>query len=775
MRVDPLQTGGLPAVRVESGKTERACEPPMAAMFPLPDGLAFDERMRAMTAGRGGAGGLRPHQAFVAAYLAPETPYRGLLLFHGLGTGKTRAAIAAAEPHARSGTPVIALLPASLRRTFANEMRAAGATFPVEMVSYNGVSAAWIDRWTEGGSVNPMDGAFIIVDEVHNLTRALSGERDVGPPSSRQSLYDLVVQARNSRVVLLTGSPAVNRAHEIALAVNMARGEACEHTLRWRRKLVLREVRDIEAALRQCDSVVAASVTPTGATLRMAPLGFRVVHRGADGPQVARASGATHAVPECVAKLVPKGSKLRPMCRPPFPDSLEAFESYFIDAAGKLAAPTVLARRCRGAVSVCEAAVGPSFPTVVSETVLSPLSASQFGEYCRVRVLERRSEGRRGAATVHRQYSRSVSNFTFPSADGIRKTYRSEASDDATHEAARAAALTALLAHPMWADDALLSRYSPKFVAALSAMDVSPGPVMVYSAFRQLEGAGLFARALDGRGWRRVTLSKNGTDRWEVVTAQGKPGAPRYIVPEPNTEDGAYLVAMFNGDTAALPTELSDAPRIRAVILTRSGAEGLSLKGVRQVHILEPHWNAALSRQVAARAVRLGSHDALPQEDRNVHVFTHVATFSEAQKASSRFEAIAQRDGGITTDQHLLKVSAAKDARIDAVLDAVRGAAVDCGAWGPVGPVGCYVPAAGEFGVGKRPMMPVLLEADAEDGRRVVRDRVVRVGGRLLVIPGDGGTFAYDAAGWEKGDRVVVGEVRPEDGAVRLLKDQKAV
>jgi DNA helicase TIP49 (TBP-interacting protein) len=33
----------------------------------------------------------------VANFINPNTPYRGLLLFHGLGTGKTAAAIAIAE------------------------------------------------------------------------------------------------------------------------------------------------------------------------------------------------------------------------------------------------------------------------------------------------------------------------------------------------------------------------------------------------------------------------------------------------------------------------------------------------------------------------------------------------------------------------------------------------------------------------------------------------------------------------------------------------------
>ena len=40
---------------------------------------------------------LLPHQKIVRDYLSMETPYRGLLLYHGLGSGKTCSSIAVGE------------------------------------------------------------------------------------------------------------------------------------------------------------------------------------------------------------------------------------------------------------------------------------------------------------------------------------------------------------------------------------------------------------------------------------------------------------------------------------------------------------------------------------------------------------------------------------------------------------------------------------------------------------------------------------------------------
>ena len=38
-----------------------------------------------------------PRQKFIRDYLSHESPYRGLLLYHGLGTGKTCGAVAVSE------------------------------------------------------------------------------------------------------------------------------------------------------------------------------------------------------------------------------------------------------------------------------------------------------------------------------------------------------------------------------------------------------------------------------------------------------------------------------------------------------------------------------------------------------------------------------------------------------------------------------------------------------------------------------------------------------
>ena len=68
---------------------------------------------------------LATHQKIVRDYLNLYTPYRGLLLYHGLGSGKTFSSIAIAEGM-KSNKRVFVLTPASLKMNFFSEMKRFG-------------------------------------------------------------------------------------------------------------------------------------------------------------------------------------------------------------------------------------------------------------------------------------------------------------------------------------------------------------------------------------------------------------------------------------------------------------------------------------------------------------------------------------------------------------------------------------------------------------------------------------------------------------------------
>ena len=68
---------------------------------------------------------LLTHQKIVRDYMNLYTPYRGLLLYHGLGSGKTCTSIAIAEGM-KDSKRVIIMTPASLRANYIEELKKCG-------------------------------------------------------------------------------------------------------------------------------------------------------------------------------------------------------------------------------------------------------------------------------------------------------------------------------------------------------------------------------------------------------------------------------------------------------------------------------------------------------------------------------------------------------------------------------------------------------------------------------------------------------------------------
>lgn len=63
-----------------------------------------------------------PHQVFVSNYIQKNSPYRGLLLYHGLGAGKTGSSIAIANGLS-TNRKIFVMLPASLHTNYVEEIK----------------------------------------------------------------------------------------------------------------------------------------------------------------------------------------------------------------------------------------------------------------------------------------------------------------------------------------------------------------------------------------------------------------------------------------------------------------------------------------------------------------------------------------------------------------------------------------------------------------------------------------------------------------------------
>lgn len=247
----------------------------------------------------------------------------------------------------------------------------------------------------------------------------------------------------------------------------------------------------------------------------------------------------------------------------------------------------------------------------------------------------------------------------------------------------------------LFAKDSLIN-LSPKFQAVLDRLLPSKGPALVYSNFKTLEGVGLFAVALEAQqGYVRLDVEQV-AGGW-VLTEEAlaaPPGTPRYIVytGDEKREKRKVLLDIFNSKWSKVPQALGAKVReitgaenniggqiAKVFMITQSGAEGISLSNVRQVHVMEPYWNYVRLDQVKGRAIRICSHMELPPEERTVDVYTYISKFSVKQiKDRAVDETIINFDGGETTDQNILKLMNAKKQLADSILNVMKSSAVDC-------------------------------------------------------------------------------------------------
>jgi hypothetical protein len=114
--------------------------------------------------------------------------------------------------------------------------------------------------------------------------------------------------------------------------------------------------------------------------------------------------------------------------------------------------------------------------------------------------------------------------------------------------------------------------------------------------------------------------------------------------------------------------------------ITGAGAEGISLKCCRSVHIMEPYWNNVRLDQVKGRAIRICSHQDLPFKDRDVEIYTYYTVFSTDQKNHNKIDmTIRTTDENETSDEKVYNVSIKKDKVNQGLLQLMKEAAVDCG------------------------------------------------------------------------------------------------
>ena len=247
-----------------------------------------------------------------------------------------------------------------------------------------------------------------------------------------------------------------------------------------------------------------------------------------------------------------------------------------------------------------------------------------------------------------------------------------------------------------------LKIYSPKFLEILQNIsnEELKGIHLLYSQFKTLEGIGIFKLVLKQNGFAEFSLKRTNTGIYILNIDEndyGKQMFASYTGSE-TSEEREIIKNVLNSNWKMVPSSIIEQLKIifpnatnnymgeviKVLMITSSGAEGISLKNVRYVHITEPYWHPVRVHQVIGRARRICSHSDLPKELQTVNVFLYLMTLTATQQDEISIELklndVSKKNKKIvyTSDEFLFEISQIKEELNKELLHNIKQSAIDC-------------------------------------------------------------------------------------------------
>ena len=190
------------------------------------------------------------------------------------------------------------------------------------------------------------------------------------------------------------------------------------------------------------------------------------------------------------------------------------------------------------------------------------------------------------------------------------------------------------------------------------------GIVLIYTYF--IEGGAIpMALALEEMGFTRykgVGVGVGGSSKSLFVSGTvAKSNGLHYSLITGNQSISPNNDAEIN----ALRSDKNvDGSVCKVVIISKSASEGVDLKNIRQIHVMDPWYNMSAIEQTIGRGIRTCSHKKLSFDKRNVQIFLHASILETA--------------GFETADLAMYRFSEIKALKIGTISRALKESSVDC-------------------------------------------------------------------------------------------------
>lgn len=558
-------------------------------------------------------------------YLIVDENLRGLLVYFGLGSGKTYTALKVAEAIPKK---TVIISPASISYIFIQEIR---KYFPekypendikplkkkYEFVSYNApnIMAQYeklsvdtdknndlnkkqnIINLIKNIQKNKFDNKLIIIDEAHAFFQAVVSAE----AKQALKLFNKMVNSRGSKFLFLTGTPVIGSPFEMVPMFNILKGPLY-------------------------DGKKVHTLFPNDYTKFMETF---------------------------VENNTIKNKDI-------FQDRITGMVCYY-----------------RGFYDENQDVIPAKLPMVVVKTPMSDQQASQYALY-RLQEIEVEMslmKGKRkqkeftaykkaaGSKGSYKMKSRQLCNFSFP--PDLEKKYKEfvEKNKDLSQQEISKYRLDMV---NNLEDDYLkgkqLYNLSNKYYRILDIIQKSPKEnIFLYSVFATV-GLRTFARVLEANGW--ASYEKHLLDPKKTPLKKGKTFA--IIDGYTDHKTRARIIPLFNSPENAYGDS------IRVLLGSYVVAAGFSFFNIQKVIITEPQWRMTTISQVIGRPIRLCSHSALPKKLRKVKPYLFISTLPDNLKPSFEW------DKGRTSDEMLFDLAKSLDILNNSFLDAMKENSIDC-------------------------------------------------------------------------------------------------
>ena len=222
-----------------------------------------------------------------------------------------------------------------------------------------------------------------------------------------------------------------------------------------------------------------------------------------------------------------------------------------------------------------------------------------------------------------------------------------------------------------------IGKYSGKIKSVCDKIKTSNGICLIYSQYIDA-GVIPMALALEEMGFIRYGESKNLFNdeyrkKHKISRIDSTTSKPEKEMKGNKFNPSSYM--MITGKQSLSSNWLEDfkvitdkqnkdGENIKVVIITRTGSEGLDFTNIRHMHILDPWYNMNRLEQIIGRGIRFCSHKYLLFEHRNCSIYLYGSLGKNRERE--------------TADLYVYRLAEKKSVKIGNVTRVLKEVAVDC-------------------------------------------------------------------------------------------------